>query len=149
MEHAKTPWQLLYDLERHGDISGEIGRLRQFQEACCQSLVGFLPRDSEQWLSVARDYRIGAATASELEAARVAAWKYLGTASCEVVNPKVAAVRALICLLYPDDWEHREGEPQRIGRFESLDYFLHYSNLVVDAREDQARLLREMFPELA
>ncbi|MBA4030814.1 MAG: hypothetical protein C0478_07965 [Planctomyces sp.] len=149
MDHAPTPWQLLYELERNGVVSGETGRLREFQEACCQFLAEFLPRDSEEWLRVARAYRFGEATASELEEARVAAWKHLGSASCEVSNPKVAAVRAVLGLLYPDDWEYREDEPSRIGRFEALDYFLDYSNRLVDRRDDQARLLRELFPELA
>lgn len=149
MDQAESPYQLLYDLERSGEVADEIPRLRQFQEMCCQSLTEYLPPDAEQWLRVAQAYRLREATATELEQSRASAWTYIRQISDNVADPRLTAARALVILLYPDDWEYREDEPGRIGRFESLEYFLMYCNRVVDQRAQQTQLLSELFPELA
>jgi hypothetical protein len=51
-------------------------------------------------------------------------------------------------MLFPDDWESHDGEPPRVCRFESIDWFLKYANEAQDRRDEQARLLLEHFPEL-
>ncbi len=139
----------LYHLERAPEAPREATLLREFQEACCEQIRGVLPEEADDWLRTACAYRLREVTPAELETVRVAAWKYLGPRSLEVTIPEVCAVRAVICLLFPDDYSAYDDEtPVRITRFESLDWFLRYANCVSDGRVKQLELLRTLFPNV-
>lgn len=112
-----TPWELLDELDRPGLLCGECGRLR------------------------AARYRHNQASAADLERVRVAAWDFLGTDSCSFESPEVLAVRAVICLLFPDDYAGGE------RWFDTVHFFLDASNRAANRQREQVELLRELFPE--
>jgi hypothetical protein len=109
--------------------------------AACQMLASLLPPTAEEWLQVAARYRHNQATSEDLERVRVAAWDFLGKDSCNFESPDVLAVRAVICLLFPDDYEGGE------QWFETVQFFLDVSNGAADHKREQSVLLRQLFPE--
>jgi hypothetical protein len=100
-----------------------------------------LPPAAEEWLQVAERYRHMQASAADLERVRVAAWEFLGKDSCDFNLPGVLAVRAVICLLFPDDYDGGE------RWFETVHFFLDDSNRAADQQPTQSDLLRQLFPE--
>jgi hypothetical protein len=105
---------------------------------CCHLIGRKLPPQAWHWLQVSSDYRVGRITSQELDVARVAAWKYLGPQSCNFSSPEVNAVRAVICLMFPDnrnDW------------YDSLCVFLEFCNDAENHQEEQCQLIRELFKE--
>jgi hypothetical protein len=104
-------------------------------------LAPLLPPAAEEWLQVAERYRHKQASAADLERVRVAAWEFLGKDSCNFESPEVLAVRAVICLLLPDDYEGGE------QWFETVHFFLHVSNRAADRQTEQCKLLRRLFHE--
>ncbi len=139
MDGMQTPWELLDELDRPGALSHAPGRLRSLMAAGCRRLAPLLPQAAGEWLTAAEQYRVGAASAADLERVRVAAWDYLGADSCDFGSPRVLAVRAVICLLFPDDW----GDDWH----DVVHPFLYFSNGAGDNQPEQARLMRESFPE--
>jgi hypothetical protein len=109
--------------------------------AASRLLVPLLPRAAEEWLQVADRYRHKQASSDDLERVRVAAWGFLGKDSCNSESPGVLAVRAVICLLFPDDYEGGE------QWFETVHFFLGVSNDAADHQRQQSELLRQLFPE--
>ena len=81
------------------------------------------------------------ASAADLERVRVAAWNFLGKDSCNFELPGVLAVRAVICLLFSDDYD--DGE----SWFETVQFFLDVSNRAADHQREQGDLLRQLFAE--
>jgi hypothetical protein len=81
------------------------------------------------------------ASAADLERVRVAAWEFLGRDSCNFKLPGVLAVRAVICLLFPDDYDGGE------MWFETIHFFLDASNRAADHQREQCKLLRQSFPD--
>jgi hypothetical protein len=104
-------------------------------------LAPLLPPAAEEWLQVADRYRHKQASSDDLERVRVAAWDYLGEDSCNFKSPGVLAVRAVICLLFPDDYEGGE------RWFETVHFFLDVSNGAADHQREQGELLRQLFPD--
>jgi hypothetical protein len=104
-------------------------------------LAPLLPPAAEEWLHVANRYQEKHASAADLDRARVEAWDFLGNDSCNSESPNVLAVRAIICLLFPDDYE--DGEQW----FDTVQCFLVASNDAVDHRREQCELLLKLFPE--
>ncbi len=109
--------------------------------AASRLLLPLLPRAAEEWFQVAERYRRKHADAADLERVRVAAWDFLGKDSCSFESPNVLAVRAVICLLFPDDYE---GGDQW---FETVHFFLDVSNDAADHQREQCKLLRQLFLE--
>lgn len=146
---------LLYQIKRRNGIPERMERLRQFREISCQRLIDFMPKEARQWLNVSIGYRLGKATSEELESASAACWKYLGCDASQFPDVHVAAVRAMLCLLYPDDCEdYNSSEPgnvdhSRLGLFEALECFVNDCNSVLDMTGAQLDLLKGLFPELS
>jgi hypothetical protein len=136
-----TPWELVSQLEQRGAFRIGLDRIRVFLAASCRLLVDLLPPTAEEWLQIAERYRMGESSEAELEEARVAAWKYLGKESCNFQSQEVLAVRALICLLFPDSYENGE----QWG--DIVHFFLDVSNQAADHQQEQNQMLRELFPE--
>ena len=95
-------FETLARLEESSPLFADARRAQTFID----NAIHLLPRESlpapvRSALEVASRYREGAATDTELEKARVAAWDSLGDRSLEIDRPDVAAVRAAICALYP------------------------------------------------
>jgi hypothetical protein len=132
---------LLDELDRPGLLLRESGRLRDFMLQSARLLGSLLPPAAEEWLKVAERYRHREASADDLEKVRVAAWEFLGKDSCNFELTWVLAVRAVICLLFPDDYE--DGEHLS----ETVKFFLDVSNRAADHQREQSKLLREMFAE--
>src|SRR5262249_30203629 len=109
--------------------------------AASRLLAPLLPPAAEEWLQVAERYRYQQASAADLERVRVAAWKLLGKDSCDFGAPAVLAVRAVICLVFPDDFDGGE------QWFETVHFFLDVSNPAADHKREQTELLRQLFPE--
>jgi hypothetical protein len=109
--------------------------------AASRLLAPLLPPAAKEWLQVAEQYGERQATAADLERVRVAAWDYLGKDSCNFESPNVLAVRAVICLLFPDDYEHGE------QWFETVHFFLDVSNDAANHQREQSELLLNLFPE--
>jgi hypothetical protein len=109
--------------------------------AASRMLAPLLPPAAEEWLRVADRYWHKRATVADLERVRVAAWEFLGKDSCNFESPSVLAVRAVICLLFPDDYEGGE------QWFETVHFFLDVSNRAADRQTEQSELLRRLFPE--
>jgi hypothetical protein len=135
-----TPWQLMSELERRSLLPLVCGRLRDFMLAASRLLGPFLPPAAEEWLQVAERYRHMQASVAELKRVRVAAWEFLGD-TYNFQLPGVLAVRAVICLLFPDDYE--DGKEW----FEIVHFFLDVSNRAADHRREQCKLLQQLFPE--
>jgi hypothetical protein len=100
-----------------------------------------LPPAAADWLQVAERYRHREASAVDLERVRVAAWEFLGKNSCDFTSSGVLAVRAVICLLFPDDYDGGD------RWFETVHFFLDVSNRAADHQGAQSDLLRQLFPE--
>jgi hypothetical protein len=109
--------------------------------AASRLLAPLLPVAAEEWLRVAEQYRHKQASSADLERVRVAAWDFLGKDSCNFESPSVLAVRAVICLLFPDDYEGGE------QWFETVHFFLDVSNDAADHQREQSELLLKLFPE--
>ena len=109
--------------------------------AASRLLQPLLPTAAEEWLDVAMRYRHGQASAADLERVRVAAWAFLDKESCNFESPRVLAVRAVICSLFPDDYDGGE------KWFETVYFFLDASNGAADHQREQSELLRELFHE--
>ena len=109
--------------------------------AASRLLASLLPPVAEEWLQVAVRYRYNQASAADLERVRVAAWEFLGQESCNFKSTEVLAVRAVICLLFPDNYEGGE------RWFETVHFFLDVSNLAADRQREQSELLRQLFSE--
>lgn len=69
------------------------------------------------------------------------AWNFLGKDSCNFKVPGVLAVRAVICLLFPDDYLEKQ------GWYDTIHFFLDVSNQAADYQQEPSRSLRELFPE--
>jgi hypothetical protein len=132
---------LLDELDRPGLLLRECGRLREFMLAASRLLGPLLPPKAEEWLQVVERYRHMQASAADLERVRVAAWEFLGKDSCNFELPGVLAIRAVICLLLPDDYDGGE------RWFETIHFFLDVSNRAADHQREQSELLRQLFPE--
>ena len=132
---------MLDELDQPGLLLRETGRLRDFMFVSCRMLEPVLPPAAADWLQVADRYRHGEASAVDLERVRVAAWEFLGKNSCDFTSPGVLAVRAVICLLFPD--EHEGGD----WWFETVHFFLDASNRAADHQGAQSQLLRQLFAE--
>ena len=137
----RNPWVLLDLLDQPGLLPRECGRLRDFMLAASRLLTPLLPTAAGEWLQVAERYRHERASPADLERVRVAAWEFLGKDSCKFESPSVLAVRAVICLLFPDDYEGGE------QWFETVHFFLEVSNNAADHQREQSELLVKLFPE--
>jgi hypothetical protein len=136
-----NPWELLDQLDRPAVFARESGKFREFMFTAARLLAPLLPPAAEEWLHVAERYRHKQASATDLERVRVAAWDFLGKDSCNFESSGVLAVRAVICLLFPDDYDG--------GRrwFETIHFFLDVSNDAADHQREQSELLRHLFSE--
>ena len=132
---------MLDELDRPGLLVRECGRLREFMLAASRLIAPLLPPAAEEWLEIAERYRHREASAADLERIRIAAWQFLGRHSCNFELPGVLAVRAVICLLFPDDYDGGE------WWFETVGFFLDVSNCAADHQREQCELLRRLFPE--
>jgi hypothetical protein len=131
----------LDELDRPGLLPRQLGRLRDFMLAASRMLAPLLPPAADEWLQVAERYRRKQVSAADLERVRVAAWDFLGKDSCNFESPGVLAVRAVICLLFPDEYEAGE------QWFDTAHFFLDVSNGAADHQREQSELLRQLFPE--
>jgi hypothetical protein len=141
MLEDRSPWELLDELDQPGLLSDQFGRLRDFMLAASRMLAPLLPPAAEEWLQVAERYRHKQASAADLERVRVLAWQFLGKDSCNFDSPGVLAVRAVICLLFPDDYGGGE------QWFDTVHFFLDVSNRAADHQREQSGLLWQLFAE--
>lgn len=93
------------ELARTGALS-DLRMLRRIALA----LVAGLPLDASEraWLEHGRAYAAGLLPEQALQAVRVQAWDAIEGRDCDAADPQVSRVRALLCVLYPDD---ELGEP--------------------------------------
>ena len=131
---------LLDDLGEVIDLSRQDASMRSFMLDACELIRGVLPEEAASWLQTANEYAAGIAGASELTQARVDAWHYLGTESCNFKDQRVNAVRALICLLFPRE-ERQDG-------YETLSHFIQFANDAEPHAGEQILLLRRAFAEV-
>jgi hypothetical protein len=108
--------------------------------AAARFLDPLLPPAAKEWLQVAERYRrMLPRSAVDLDWARAAAWEFLGKDWCNLDLPRVLAVRAVLCMLYPDRYDDDD--------LESVRFFLDFSNRAADHQQEQSALLRQLFPE--
>lgn len=140
MSSQNDPFELLYILEGKICFSDHSDRWYSFMMACCQLISNKLPEIAHHWLHVAQDYRKGLVSINDLVAARVEAWRFLEPNSNNFSLPEVNAIRAVICLMFPeseqDDW------------FATLDVFLDFTNAVEEHEAEQSAILRELFKDV-
>ena len=126
------------ELERIGHmvcLASYTGLLREFMLRSSRDFK-FLPVEATEWLSVAMAYADGDTDAAELESARIAAWQSVAGRDWDTSQPEVAAVRAVICAMFPEFGE----DP-----FETISWFIDFSNRHEDHAKTQAHLLSELF----
>ena len=124
-------------------------RFRRFMERCCEPLLGSFPSDAAAWYATALEYRHGRVSAAELTEARRAAWQMSDALerqirtdpSNQVLRQQNSAVRAVICLLFPDEARHTDW-------VFAVDLFADWCNSFQQNREDQARWLWDAFADI-
>ena len=107
-------FETLNDIEEMagGLKSAYLPAMRFMIETCGKMALSDCARES---LAVAVRYLDGAVSASELKAARINCWHSIKGRDCDFSDPEVAATRAVICTLKPQDHDS--------DLFETLDFF--------------------------
>jgi hypothetical protein len=97
-------FNFIEEVQEQIGIPETFKRARAFMAAYLALFTYVLPDVVIAGLDVMRRFSQGKATTEEVEAARVSCWKFLDakSASTDFTERENCAVRAAICLLYPD-----------------------------------------------
>ena len=89
----------LNDIEMAGGLTVGVDNAMRFMIEACSRLA--LPEYAKESLEVAARYVKNQASAGELETVLARCWRSIEGRSSEFNDPNVAAIRAVICALYP------------------------------------------------
>jgi hypothetical protein len=132
----------LNDIEEHQEAGCTDGRTR-FMLACLSQIRHRLPTLAEQALVLAEQYATGNAPSADVIQMRAECWRQLRGHEMETDNPSVCALRAVICALYtPEDGQQHD-------LVDLLSFFLGLLNRIEPHYTEQARLLRQCFPNVS
>ncbi|HTR54950.1 MAG TPA: hypothetical protein VMJ10_29895 [Kofleriaceae bacterium] len=109
----------LEELETHAGSADFAVRWRAFLRECALALADRLPLEVRPWIEAADAYEQGAIDASELEVARVAAWRFHDGMRAQLAAPVIAGLRVVMYRLWPDD-----GTDWFMSARHFLDFFL-------------------------
>lgn len=127
--------QMIEDLDLSVGLPAGFDPAMRFMIEACQKMS--LSDTARQSLEVAIQYLDGAASAKDLEAARVRCWESIKARDPDFADHAVAATRAVICTLYP-----RDGVDDL---FTTLDVFEDFANAAGIATDDLLVRLRVAF----
>jgi hypothetical protein len=130
--------RLLEDLEQRGELKNEK-KVLSFCCSCCRLIWDKLPQIAQDALRVSEKYINDSATPRDLEEARVNLWNYLDENNSDTKISNIAAVRAVICCLYPIKTKNEA--------FDCMDYTMDFCNCVEDRYSEQYYLLLEIFKD--
>ncbi|HXU04469.1 MAG TPA: hypothetical protein VN903_26085 [Polyangia bacterium] len=91
----------LNDIEMAGGLTNGFDNASRFMIEVCNKIA--LPEHAKESLKVAARYVKNEASAEDLETVLVRCWQSIDGRTSEFTDPKVAAIRAVICTLYPRD----------------------------------------------
>ena len=132
------PYELIQDLEAR-DRLNHRGMLL-FACACCRLVWTHLPNIAQDALLIGESFLQGQCTEKHLTDTRVKLWEFLGDQSCKFDQPRVNAVRAVICCLYPpSDWHETD------DYYTAIECTMDFCNAVEPHEPEQVRLLRNIF----
>ena len=138
-EDAQSTARLIDAIEDAGPLEEHRADWVKFMLASAELIAERLPDVGRAALETARRFWNGQADAQELEDARVRSWKYLEArgVGTSLDEPDVCALRAVICLLYPDTGG--------VDFFDLVHFFVEVTQKVTDIGREQCALLRSIF----
>lgn len=111
MSHPK---ELLDQIEELNDLNSFEHEIFNFMLRCLDRFKNKLPSSMKQELEIAKKFRLGEATETELKFSRYRVWKFIDANNNQLGSKKVSLLRALIFTLYPEvepdsdafEWAH-------------------------------------------
>ena len=103
----------LNDIEMAGGLTAGFDNAMRFMIEACNKMA--LPDHAKESLAVATRYVNNDASVEDLKTVRVRCWQSIKGRDCEFADPEVAAIRAVICTLFP--------RRQDADLFETLSFF--------------------------
>ncbi len=131
-------FDVLAELDERGELRRGLDLCVRFMFSCCDLVKADFPEAALRALEVARNYWSGAVSGEDLLKEQRASWGYLNKlGSMNLEDPRVCAMRAVVCLLYP----YQQGA----DIYEEIVWFLEVINRVRDCSAEQRRILEELF----
>jgi hypothetical protein len=125
----------LNDIEMAGGLTAGFDNAMRFMIDACNRMA--LPEYARESLEVAVRYVNNEASAKDLEAVRVRCWESIEGRDSKFSDPRVAAIRAVICTLYPRDTKN--------DLFETLAFFHDVAAAAGISSEDLLAGVRRAF----
>ena len=133
---------LVSDIEDAYSIADSYSRCVKFMIASLELISQYIPGPVADCFEVAKIYWSGGLDRAELDRSRVRCWRFLEGLESKKSGESASApaVRALICVLYP--------EPQNSDIHELLYWFLQQAGAVADVDDRLVEFMRRYFPKI-